>query len=168
MRTHGVNQAYSFVEGIWLHRKSRQIRFFFGKIFGWIFGIWISINLWSDIRHFLIYRIRPDTKFSVRLAWYLDPAAVLKRVNSGFVKTKYPGHYYAIKDLFAFFLGLQFLSTTRKFFGRIFGYFKDTGRIPVPSLLDTKIYVRVEGGSCMVHHIRWWLRTRCAHLKWMS
>ena len=29
MRTHGVNQAYRFVEGIWLHRKSRQIRFFF-------------------------------------------------------------------------------------------------------------------------------------------
>ena len=30
MRTHGVNQAFRFVEGIWLHRKSRQIRFFFG------------------------------------------------------------------------------------------------------------------------------------------
>ena len=28
MRTHGVNQAFRFVEGIWLHRKSRQIRFF--------------------------------------------------------------------------------------------------------------------------------------------
>ena len=26
MRTYGVNQAFSFVEGIWLHRKSRQIR----------------------------------------------------------------------------------------------------------------------------------------------
>ena len=25
--THGVNQAFRFVEGIWLHRKSRQIRF---------------------------------------------------------------------------------------------------------------------------------------------
>ena len=31
MRSHGVNQAFRFVEGIWLHRKSRQIRFFFGK-----------------------------------------------------------------------------------------------------------------------------------------
>ena len=31
MRTHGVNQAFRFVEGIWLHRKSRQIRFFSGK-----------------------------------------------------------------------------------------------------------------------------------------
>ena len=31
MRTHGVNQAFRFVEGIWLHRKSHQIRFFFGK-----------------------------------------------------------------------------------------------------------------------------------------
>ena len=31
MRTHGVNQAFRFVEGIWLHRKSRQIRFFFKK-----------------------------------------------------------------------------------------------------------------------------------------
>ena len=29
MRTHGVNQAFRFVEGIWLHRKSHQIRFFF-------------------------------------------------------------------------------------------------------------------------------------------
>ena len=26
MRTHGVNQAFRFVEGFWLHRKSRQIR----------------------------------------------------------------------------------------------------------------------------------------------
>ena len=30
-RTYGVNQAFRFVEGICLHRKSRQIRFFFGK-----------------------------------------------------------------------------------------------------------------------------------------
>ena len=28
MRTHGVNQAFRFVEGICLHRESRQIRFF--------------------------------------------------------------------------------------------------------------------------------------------
>ena len=26
MRTYGVNQAIRLVEGIWLHRKSRQIR----------------------------------------------------------------------------------------------------------------------------------------------
>ena len=32
MRTHGVNQAFRFVEGIWLHLKSRQILFFIGKI----------------------------------------------------------------------------------------------------------------------------------------
>ena len=31
MRTYGVNQAFQFVEGIWLHRKSRHIRFFFRK-----------------------------------------------------------------------------------------------------------------------------------------
>ena len=31
MRTHGVNQGIRFVEGIWLHRKSRQIRFFSEK-----------------------------------------------------------------------------------------------------------------------------------------
>ena len=31
MRTHGVNQGFRFVEGIWLHRKSRQIRFFFSE-----------------------------------------------------------------------------------------------------------------------------------------
>ena len=30
-RTHGVNQAFRFVEGIWLHRKICQIRFFFRK-----------------------------------------------------------------------------------------------------------------------------------------
>ena len=31
MRTREVNQAFRLVEGNWLHRKSRQIRFFFGK-----------------------------------------------------------------------------------------------------------------------------------------
>ena len=31
MRTYGVNQAFRFVEGIWLDRKSRQIRFFSEK-----------------------------------------------------------------------------------------------------------------------------------------
>ena len=32
MRAYGVHQAFRFVEGIWLHIKSRQIRgFFFGK-----------------------------------------------------------------------------------------------------------------------------------------
>ena len=29
MHTQGVNQAFRFVESIWLRRKSRQIRFFF-------------------------------------------------------------------------------------------------------------------------------------------
>ena len=28
IRTNGVNKAFRFVEGIWLHRKSRQIRLF--------------------------------------------------------------------------------------------------------------------------------------------
>ena len=28
MRTHGGNQVFRFVKGIWLHRKSHQIRFF--------------------------------------------------------------------------------------------------------------------------------------------
>ena len=31
MRTYGVNQAFRFVEGIWLHQKSRQIQFFAWK-----------------------------------------------------------------------------------------------------------------------------------------
>ena len=31
MRTHGVNQAFRFVEGIWLHRKGRQIGYFTRK-----------------------------------------------------------------------------------------------------------------------------------------
>ena len=31
MRTHRVKQEFRFVEGIWLHRKSRQTRFFFRK-----------------------------------------------------------------------------------------------------------------------------------------
>ena len=31
MRTHGVNKTFRFVEGIWLHRKNRQIRFFFSE-----------------------------------------------------------------------------------------------------------------------------------------
>ena len=28
VRTYGIKQVFRFVEGIWLHRKSRQIRFF--------------------------------------------------------------------------------------------------------------------------------------------
>ena len=31
MRTHGVNLAFRFVEGIWLHRKSHQIGYFYPK-----------------------------------------------------------------------------------------------------------------------------------------
>ena len=31
MRPYGVNQAIEFVEGIWFHRKSRQIRIFVWK-----------------------------------------------------------------------------------------------------------------------------------------
>ena len=31
VRTYVVNQAFRFVEGIWLHQKGRQIGFFFGK-----------------------------------------------------------------------------------------------------------------------------------------
>ena len=31
MRTHGLHQALRFVEGIWLHRKSRQLRFHFSE-----------------------------------------------------------------------------------------------------------------------------------------
>ena len=31
MRTYGVNQEFLFVERIWLHQKSRQIRFFFSR-----------------------------------------------------------------------------------------------------------------------------------------
>ena len=31
IRTHGVNEAFRFVEGIWLHRKIYQTRFFFSK-----------------------------------------------------------------------------------------------------------------------------------------
>ena len=34
MRTYGVNQAFRLVEGIWLHRKGRQVRnIFLGKDF---------------------------------------------------------------------------------------------------------------------------------------
>ena len=36
IRTYGVNQAIRFVEGIWLYRKSRQIKKNFGKdLFYW-------------------------------------------------------------------------------------------------------------------------------------
>ena len=30
-RAYGENQVFRFVEGIWLHRKSRQIQFFFSR-----------------------------------------------------------------------------------------------------------------------------------------
>ena len=30
LRTYGLNQAIRFVDGIWLHQKSRQIRFLLG------------------------------------------------------------------------------------------------------------------------------------------
>ena len=33
LRTYGVHQAFRFVEGIWLHRKSRQSEIFSGKIY---------------------------------------------------------------------------------------------------------------------------------------
>ena len=45
MRTHGVNQAFQFVEGILLHRKSRQIRFFFRK--NLIFVIRAQCEMWE-------------------------------------------------------------------------------------------------------------------------
>ena len=32
IRTHGVNQAFLFVEGIWLHRKSHLTRFFYSGL----------------------------------------------------------------------------------------------------------------------------------------
>ena len=31
MRTYGVEQEFRFLEGIWFHRKSSQIRFFFSE-----------------------------------------------------------------------------------------------------------------------------------------
>ena len=31
LRTYGVNQEFRFAEGIWLHRKSRRIPFYFRK-----------------------------------------------------------------------------------------------------------------------------------------
>ena len=31
MLTYGVNQAFGFSEGVWLHRKSRQIRYLFSE-----------------------------------------------------------------------------------------------------------------------------------------
>ena len=31
VRAYGINQLFRFVKGVWLHRKSRRIQFFFGK-----------------------------------------------------------------------------------------------------------------------------------------
>ena len=47
MRTHGVNQAFRFVEGIWLHRKSHQIRFFFREKI--LFSSYVRNVKWASI-----------------------------------------------------------------------------------------------------------------------
>ena len=47
MRTHGVNQAFRFVEDIWLHWKSCQIRFFFRK--KTLFSLFVRNVKWATI-----------------------------------------------------------------------------------------------------------------------
>ena len=51
MRTHVINQAFRFVESIWLHRRSHQIRFFFGKrpILRTLF--WATISMYHAKYH---------------------------------------------------------------------------------------------------------------------
>ena len=39
MRTYGVNQEFRFGEGVWLHRKSGQIRFIFENIIFYIMRV---------------------------------------------------------------------------------------------------------------------------------
>ena len=51
MRTHGVNQAFRFFECICLHRRNRQIRFFFGK------GRVYIIRPQREMSNHLIYRV---------------------------------------------------------------------------------------------------------------
>ena len=55
MRTYGVNQEFRFDEGIWLHRKSGQIRFFFQKILVFTSCVrnvfWATILYKNDDRH---------------------------------------------------------------------------------------------------------------------
>ena len=46
MRTFWVNQEFLFVEGIWLHRKSRQIRFFPGND---LFSLYVRNMFWATI-----------------------------------------------------------------------------------------------------------------------
>ena len=51
MRTDGVNQAFRFVEGTWLHRRSHQIRFFSEKYLVYI------IRAQREMSNHLIYRL---------------------------------------------------------------------------------------------------------------
>ena len=46
VHTYGVNQAFRFVEGISLHRKSRQIQFFSEKIY---FTSYVRNMIWAAI-----------------------------------------------------------------------------------------------------------------------
>ena len=46
MRIHGANQVFRFVEGIWLHSKSSQIRFFLGTN---CFSLHVCNMFWANI-----------------------------------------------------------------------------------------------------------------------
>ena len=62
IRTYGVNQEFRFGEGIWLHRKSRQIGFFFGK------DLFYIIRAEHVLSYHLIFSTMPDTRKSLRVA----------------------------------------------------------------------------------------------------
>ena len=64
VRTYGVNQVFRFVEGIWLHRMIRQIRFFFlGK------GLFYFIR----VQHVLRYHL-------IKVAWLYPYTLVIKKL----------------------------------------------------------------------------------------
>ena len=59
LRTNGVQQEFRFVEGMWLHRKSCQIRFFFSRKIPFLHHACATYSEQpSNIKTMVIHRLR--------------------------------------------------------------------------------------------------------------
>ena len=69
VRTYGVIKVFQFVEGIWLHRKSRCIRFFFGKDVYYFIRAQHDLSLYNydDQYEDLIFDLKEKWNFGITL-----------------------------------------------------------------------------------------------------
>ena len=65
LRSYGVNQTIRFVEGIWLHRKSRQIRLFFSE--QGYFTSYVRNILWIKLPYFTSFPCLPNGFYGILL-----------------------------------------------------------------------------------------------------